>query len=134
MPRINAEQLRRRDMKRDIGKELLKAVREMKAGKAAQIHRFDNQGTAVLGGPRKSRLSVLVENTTLKHFFAEARRTGKEYRTLINEALAEHAFVKRRPATVLEVRKIIRQELARNVKGRSTHRQQQMRTTEARSK
>lgn len=120
MPRMTADQLRRRDMKRDIGNELLQAAREMKAGKAAQIHQFDNQGTAILGGRRRSRLSVQVENATLEHFLDESRRTGKEFRTLINEVLTEHAFLNRRPVTASEVRKIFRQELARSTKGRVT--------------
>jgi hypothetical protein len=117
---MTAEQLHRRDMKRDIGKELLQAVREMKAGKAAQIHRFDDRGTAILGGRRKSRLSLMIENTTLEHLIAESTRTGKEFRTLINEALAKHVFVDRRPATAAEVRKIVRQELSRSAQERTT--------------
>jgi len=120
MARMTAKQLNRREMKRDIGKELLKAVREMNAGKAAQIHRFDDRGTAILGARRKSRLSLMVENTTLEHLIAESTRTGKEFRTLIDEALAEHVFVDRRPATVAEVRKIVRQELSRTVQQQTT--------------
>lgn len=131
MARMTAEQLHRRDMKRDIGKKLPKAVREMKAGKAAQIHRFDDRGTAILGGRRKSRLLLMVENTTLEHLIAESTRTGKEFRTLIDEALAEHVFVDRRPATAAEVRKIVRQELSRTVQEQTT---QQPRRKNARAR
>jgi len=87
-----ADQLRRRNLKRDIGKELLQAVREMKAGKAARTLRFDDQGTAILGGPRKSRLSVQVENVTLEYFLAASKRTGREFRALINEALVDQGL------------------------------------------
>jgi chromosomal replication initiation ATPase DnaA len=119
---MTEEQLQRRDRKRDIGKELLQAVREMKTGKAAQIHQFDGHGTAILGGRRKGRLSVHIENTTLEHFLAESSRTGKELRKLINDALADHAL-NRRPVTASEARKIFRQELARSTRcGTSTDR------------
>jgi chromosomal replication initiation ATPase DnaA len=131
MPRMTEEQLRRRDMKRDIGKELLQAIRQIKSGKAAQIHRFDGHGTAILGGRRKSRLSVHVENTTLEHFLAECSRTGKELRKLINEALADHAF-NRRPVTASEARKIFRQELARSTQVPHVHRPEEMKPTQGR--
>ncbi len=45
---MTEEQLRKRDMKRDIGKELVRAAREMKAGKAARIHYVDAQGTVTV--------------------------------------------------------------------------------------
>lgn len=38
MPKMTEKQLVARDSKRDIGAELLQAVREMKAGKAARVH------------------------------------------------------------------------------------------------
>jgi putative transcriptional regulator len=38
MPKMTAKQLIARDAKRDLGAELLQAVREMTAGKAARIH------------------------------------------------------------------------------------------------
>jgi hypothetical protein len=38
MAKMTEKQLRERDAKRDIGKELLQAAREMKAGKAGRIH------------------------------------------------------------------------------------------------
>jgi hypothetical protein len=134
MPRMTEEQLQRRDMKRDVGKELLQAIREIKAGKAAQIHRFDGHGTAILGGRRKSRLSVHVENATLEHFLAECSWTGKELRKLINEVLADHAFNHRRPVTASEVRKIFRQELARSTQVRDVHGPEKMKTTQGRRK
>jgi len=134
MPRISAERFRQRDTKRDIGKELLQAVRQMKAGKAAQIHRFDDRGTAILGGGGKSRLSLMVENTTLEHLIAESTRTGKEFRTLINEALAAHAFVDRRPATAADVRKIVRQELVRNAQERTAQQSRRKKKAGARPK
>ena len=131
---MTTEQLYRHDIKRNIGKELLHAVREMKAGKAAQIHRFDDRGTAILGGRGKSRLSFMVENTTLEHLIAESTRTGKEFRTLINETLAEHVFVDRRPATVAEVRKIVRQELARSAQERRAQQARRKKKARARPK
>jgi hypothetical protein len=132
--RMTAEQLRQRDMKRNIGKELLEAVREMKAGKAAQIHRFDDQGTAILGGRGKSRLSLLVENSTLEHFIAESTRTRKEFRTLITEALMEHAFVGRRPVTAAEVRRIVRQELVRGTQERTARQPRRKKLARAKPK
>ena len=39
MAKMTEKQLAARDSKRDIGAELLEAVREMKAGKAARSHR-----------------------------------------------------------------------------------------------
>ena len=40
MAKMTEKALRARDAKRDIGEELLQAVREMKAGKAARVHHF----------------------------------------------------------------------------------------------
>lgn len=40
MPKMTEKELRKRDAKRDVGDELLRAVLEMKAGKAARIHRI----------------------------------------------------------------------------------------------
>ena len=64
MPRMTVERLRKRDMKRNIGKELLQAAREIKAGKAARLHRFDVQDTTILS-EGKIRLSILVENASV---------------------------------------------------------------------
>ena len=128
MPKMTAEQLLRRDKRRNIGKELLQAVREMKSGKPAQVHRFDDCGTAILGGRRKSRLSLMVENATLEDLIAESTRTGKEFRTLVNEALAKHAFVDPRPVTAAEVRTIFRQELKRSAKERTAQQSRRKKT------
>lgn len=38
MVKMTEKQLRKRDTKRNMGEELLQAVREMKAGKAARVH------------------------------------------------------------------------------------------------
>jgi hypothetical protein len=134
MSRMTIERLRKRDMKRNIGKELLQAAREMKAGKAVRLHRFDAQDATILSEQGKSRLSILVENPTLEYFMAESTRTGKEYQTLINEALSQQAFVNRLPLTAPEVRKIIREELARSTKGQTVHRRHGTKTTRVRSK
>jgi putative transcriptional regulator len=40
MSKMTEKDLRRRDAKRNIGEELLRAVQEMKAGKAARVHRI----------------------------------------------------------------------------------------------
>ena len=40
MSKMTEKDRRRRDAKRNIGEELLRAVREMKAGKAARVHRM----------------------------------------------------------------------------------------------
>lgn len=40
MAKMTEKALRARDAKRDIGEELLQAVREMKAGKAARVQHF----------------------------------------------------------------------------------------------
>ena len=134
MPRMTVERLRNRDMRRNIGKELLQAAREIKAGKAARLHRFDAQDATILSEQGKGRLSILVENPTLEYFMAESTRTGKEYQTLINEALAQHAFLNRLPLTASEVRKIIREELARITTGQTAHRGHGKKTTRVRSK
>ena len=119
MSKTASEQLIRYNKRRNIGKELLQAVRQMKSGKAAQIHRFDDRGTAILGGRGMSRLSLMVKNATLEHLIAESNRTGQEFRTLVNEVLAKHAFGDRRPVTVSEVRTIVRQEMERSAKERT---------------
>ena len=40
MAKLSEKELRKRDAKRDIGNDLLRAVREMKAGKVARTHRI----------------------------------------------------------------------------------------------
>jgi len=40
MSKMTEKDLRRRDAKRNIGEELLRAVQEMKAGRTARVHRI----------------------------------------------------------------------------------------------
>ena len=40
MAKLSEKALRKRDAKRDLGEELLRAVREMKEGKASRVHRL----------------------------------------------------------------------------------------------
>jgi len=58
----------------------------------------------VLLGSRKHR--------TKSRSQGKSERTGKDYQTLINDALAQHTGVGERPLTAAQVRKILREELA----------------------
>jgi len=40
MAKMSERELQRRDAKRNLGEELLRAVRDMKAGKASRVHRI----------------------------------------------------------------------------------------------
>ena len=70
---------------------------------------------AVLSNAGKTRITIYLDNKTLRRFKAESERTGKGYQTLINEALAQHARDDERPATAKEIRNIVREELAHHV-------------------
>jgi len=60
MSEMTARDLRRRDAKRNIGAQLLRAVQEMKAGKAARVHcipvsAITEARTRSVGGLRRTR-------------------------------------------------------------------------------
>jgi len=70
---------------------------------------------AVLSNAGKTRITIYLDNATLRRFKEESERTGKGYQTLINEALAQRNGTKERPVTASEVRDIVREELAHHV-------------------
>lgn len=61
----------------------------------------------------KTRITIYIDDQTLAAFKAESARTGTGYQTLINEALAQHIGSTEKPMTAEQVRKIVREELAR---------------------
>jgi antitoxin HicB len=73
MPKMTKRKLRKRDKKRDIGKELLQAVREMKAGKAARVHYIDVQDAAnfsrASAGPKETTRRSREKNPHLGESF-----------------------------------------------------------------
>lgn len=61
----------------------------------------------------KTRITIMLDDEIVKRFKAESERTGKGYQTLINDALAQHVGLVEAPVTATQVRKIVREELAR---------------------
>jgi uncharacterized protein (DUF4415 family) len=68
---------------------------------------------AVLSSRGKTRITIYLDDAIVERFKAESQRTGKGYQTLINEALARHVNAAEAPLTASEVRKIVREELAK---------------------
>lgn len=68
---------------------------------------------AVLSSRGKTRITIYLDDVILERFKAESQRTGKGYQTLINEALAHSVNGAEAPLTAGEVRKILREELAK---------------------
>jgi hypothetical protein len=56
MVKMTEKQLRKRDTKRNLGEELLQAVREMKAGKAVRVHLI-RESTPAGRSPRMRRVA-----------------------------------------------------------------------------
>jgi uncharacterized protein (DUF4415 family) len=61
----------------------------------------------------KTCITIYIDDRILEAFKAESARTGTGYQTLINEALGLHLGMTERPMTAEDVRKIVREELAR---------------------
>ena len=67
---------------------------------------------AVIPTTGKTRITIYIDDVTLKLFKTESEKTGKGYQTLINEALRSHLRLADSPVTQELVRKIVREELA----------------------
>ena len=67
---------------------------------------------AVIPTTGKTRITIYIDDATLKLFKTESEKTGKGYQTLINEALRSHLRLADPPVTQELVRKIVREELA----------------------
>ena len=67
---------------------------------------------AVIPAVGKTRITIYLDDAVLKRFKAQSERTGKGYRTLINEVLKSHLGIAEQPVTQELVRKIVREELA----------------------
>lgn len=68
---------------------------------------------AVLSSRGKTRITIYLDDAILERFKAESARTGKGYQTLINEALGRQVNGAEPPVTASQVRKIVREELAK---------------------
>jgi uncharacterized protein (DUF4415 family) len=60
----------------------------------------------------KTRITIYIDDATLKRFKTESEKSGKGYQTLINDALRTHLGLVDPPVTPELVRKIVREELA----------------------
>jgi len=82
-----------------------------------KVHDFSKgKRGAVLPTTGKTRITIYVDDAIIKRFKAESGRTGKGYQTLINDALKSYVSPAEQPLTEELVRKIVREELAANVK------------------
>jgi uncharacterized protein (DUF4415 family) len=66
---------------------------------------------AVIPATGKTRITIYIDDITLKLFKTEAEKSGKGYQTLINDALRSHLQLLDLPVTPGLVRKIVREEL-----------------------
>jgi uncharacterized protein (DUF4415 family) len=66
---------------------------------------------AVVSSKGKTRITIYLDDEVLDRFRLTARRSGKGYQTLINDALRAHQPVDK-PLTAKQVREIVREELA----------------------
>lgn len=101
MARMSEKELIVRDRRRDIGSELLKAIREMKVGKAARVHRIKVpealEARMRSGLSQEKFASVLgVSKRTLQEWEQGRRRPTGAARSLL--VIATH-----RPEVVREV-------------------------------
>jgi len=65
---------------------------------------------AILPSKGKTRITIYIDNETIKIFQQEAEKKGKGYQTLINDALKESLKEKRIDSPIV-LRRIIREEL-----------------------
>ena len=68
---------------------------------------------AVLSTEGKTRITIYLDDVVIEHFRALSEMTGKGYQTLLNEALRAHLGVGDSPLTATTLRRIVREELAR---------------------
>src|SRR5713226_6600472 len=64
---------------------------------------------AVIPTTGKTRITIYIDDATLKRFKAESEKSGKGYQTLINDALRAHLGLVDPPVTQELVRKIVLQ-------------------------
>ena len=67
---------------------------------------------AVIPTTGKTRITIYIDDATLKRFKIESEKSGKGYQTLINDALRSYLGLVEPPVTQELVRKIVREELA----------------------
>ncbi len=67
---------------------------------------------AVIPQVGKTRITIYLDDSILKHFKAQSENTGKGYQTLINDALNSYLGLTEKPLTASMVRKIVREELS----------------------
>lgn len=67
---------------------------------------------AVISTTGKTRITIYIDDATLKRFKADSEKSGKGYQTLINDALRAHLRLVDPPVTPDLVRKIVREEIA----------------------
>jgi len=79
--------------------------------KAADFSR-GRRGT-VVSTSGKTRITIYLDDAIIARFKALSEKTGKGYQTLINDALASYGVEEAQSVTASQVRKIVREELAR---------------------
>jgi len=72
---------------------------------------------AVIPSPGKSRITIMLDDDLLEFFRSRASAQGSGYQTMINAALRESVAAAQgrtdedRPATLSELRRVLREEL-----------------------
>jgi uncharacterized protein (DUF4415 family) len=61
----------------------------------------------------KTRITIYLDDAIIARFKAMSEKTGRGYQTLINDALALYGVEETQSVTAAQVRKIIREELAK---------------------
>jgi putative transcriptional regulator len=101
MAKISERVLLKRDAKRDVGDELLRAVREMKAGKAARVRRVP------VSAITEARSRVGMSQTQFAEVLGVSTRTLQEWeqgrRQPSGAARALLAIAAKRPEVLREV-------------------------------
>jgi len=69
---------------------------------------------AVLASEGKTRITIYLDDVVIERFKALSEKTGKGYKTLLNEALRAHLGVDEAPLTVTALRRILREELSQH--------------------
>ena len=67
---------------------------------------------AVISSPGKTRITIMIDDNVTEAFRATAEGAGRDYQTLINEALRAALAENDRPLTAKVMREIVREELA----------------------
>ena len=66
---------------------------------------------AVLSPEGKTRITIYLDDVVIDRFRALSEKTGKGYKTLVNEVLRTHLSVDEKPLTATALRRILREEL-----------------------